>query len=166
MNLTPSTRGSPFRRGSTGLPRYRPDCDKNHAAARANRSKCERLLGGNWKICPAAGLYFKREWCAVIDEVPVDLDVVRYWDLAATEKTEFNDGAIPLRASFERIVNRHPASGMRFGFAETIPSHSAPDHSKSARHVVIPFPRLGLENERASQVLRCARALAAAHHVL
>jgi hypothetical protein len=23
-------------------------------------------------------------------------DVVRYWDLAATEKTEFNDGAIPL----------------------------------------------------------------------
>jgi predicted phage terminase large subunit-like protein len=51
----------------------------------------ERLLGGNWKIRPAAGLYFKREWCAVIDEVPADLDVVRYWDLAATEKTEFND---------------------------------------------------------------------------
>jgi hypothetical protein len=24
------------------------------------------------------------------------VDVVRYWDLAATEKTEFNDGAIPL----------------------------------------------------------------------
>jgi hypothetical protein len=24
----------------------------------------ERLLGGNWKIRPAAGLYFKREWCA------------------------------------------------------------------------------------------------------
>src|SRR6185312_950758 len=22
----------------------------------------ERLLGGNWKIRPAAGLYFKREW--------------------------------------------------------------------------------------------------------
>jgi hypothetical protein len=51
----------------------------------------ERLLGGNWKIRPAAGLYFKREWCAVADEVPTDLDVVRYWDLAATEKTEFND---------------------------------------------------------------------------
>ena len=51
----------------------------------------ERLLGGNWKIRPAAGLYFKREWCAVVDEVPADLDVVRYWDLAATEKTEFND---------------------------------------------------------------------------
>ena len=51
----------------------------------------ERLLGGNWKIRPAAGLYFKREWCGVVDEVPADLDIVRYWDLAATEKTEFND---------------------------------------------------------------------------
>src|ERR1700745_3267037 len=51
----------------------------------------ERLLSGNWKIRPAAGLYFKRKWCAVADEVPADLDVVRYWDLAATEKTEFND---------------------------------------------------------------------------
>jgi len=37
----------------------------------------ERLLGGNWKIRPAAGLYFKREWCAIVDEVPADLDVVR-----------------------------------------------------------------------------------------
>jgi predicted phage terminase large subunit-like protein len=51
----------------------------------------ERLLGGNWKIRPNAGLYFKREWCAVVDEVPADLEMVRYWDLAATEKTEFND---------------------------------------------------------------------------
>jgi predicted phage terminase large subunit-like protein len=51
----------------------------------------ERLLGGNWKIRPAAGLYFKREWCAIVDVIPADLDFVRYWDLAATEKTEFND---------------------------------------------------------------------------
>jgi predicted phage terminase large subunit-like protein len=50
-----------------------------------------RLLCGNWKIRPAAGLYFKREWCTIVDEVPTDLDIVRYWDLAATEKTEFND---------------------------------------------------------------------------
>jgi hypothetical protein len=26
----------------------------------------ERLLGGNWKTRPAAGLFFKREWCAVV----------------------------------------------------------------------------------------------------
>jgi hypothetical protein len=51
----------------------------------------ERLLAGNWKIRPAAGLYFKREWCAVVDEAPADLDIVRFWDLAATEKTQFND---------------------------------------------------------------------------
>jgi len=51
----------------------------------------ERLLDGNWKIRPAAGLYFKREWCAIVDEAPADLDLVRYWDLAATEKTERSD---------------------------------------------------------------------------
>ena len=51
----------------------------------------ERLLGGNWKIRPAAGLYFKREWCAIVDAVPAELDLVRYWDLAATEKTALND---------------------------------------------------------------------------
>jgi len=31
---------------------------------------------------PAAGLHFKREWCAVGDAAPVELDVVQYWDLA------------------------------------------------------------------------------------
>ena len=51
----------------------------------------ERLLSGNWKIRPAAGLFSKREWCAVVDQVPADLDIVRYWDLAATEKNELND---------------------------------------------------------------------------
>lgn len=50
-----------------------------------------RLLGGNWKIRPAAGLYWKRAWCEIVDAVPSDLDIVRYWDLAATEKTDNND---------------------------------------------------------------------------
>lgn len=50
-----------------------------------------RLLGGNWKIRPAAGLYFQRHWCEVVEAVPVGLETVRYWDLAATEKTENND---------------------------------------------------------------------------
>lgn len=50
-----------------------------------------RLLGGNWKIRPAAGLYFQRRWCEVVEAVPVGLEAVRYWDLAATEKTESND---------------------------------------------------------------------------
>jgi hypothetical protein len=49
----------------------------------------ERLLGGNWKIRPAAGLYFKREWCAIVDEVPPDLDVVRYAAKSVRAKTDF-----------------------------------------------------------------------------
>ena len=51
----------------------------------------ERLLGGNWKIRPAAGLYFQRSWCEIVDALPAGLQLVRYWDLAATPKTETND---------------------------------------------------------------------------
>lgn len=51
----------------------------------------ERLLGGNWKIRPAAGLYFQRAWCEVVDAVPSGLKLCRGWDLAATPKTETND---------------------------------------------------------------------------
>ena len=51
----------------------------------------ERLLGGNWKIRPAAGLYFQRGWCEVIDAAPAGVRWVRGWDLAATTKTEGND---------------------------------------------------------------------------
>ena len=51
----------------------------------------QRLLDGNWRIRPAAGLFFQRSWCEVVDAVPADLDIVRYWDLAATEKTNNND---------------------------------------------------------------------------
>lgn len=51
----------------------------------------ERLLGGNWKIRPAAGLYFKREWCEIIDYPPPDVLWCRGWDLASTPKTENND---------------------------------------------------------------------------
>lgn len=52
----------------------------------------ERLLGGNWKIRPAAGLLFKRGWVQVVDAIPAG--VVRWtrgWDLGATPKTEGND---------------------------------------------------------------------------
>lgn len=50
----------------------------------------ERLLRGNWKIKPAAGLYFKRTQVGeMLQNVP--LDVVRWvraWDLAATSEDE------------------------------------------------------------------------------
>ena len=51
----------------------------------------ERLLGGNWKIRPAAGMYFQRSWCEVIDAAPAGIKEVRGWDFAATKKTESND---------------------------------------------------------------------------
>lgn len=51
----------------------------------------ERLLGGNWKIRPSAGLYFKREWVETVNAAPAGLRAVRGWDLAATPKTASND---------------------------------------------------------------------------
>lgn len=51
----------------------------------------ERLLHGNWKIRPAAGLYFRRDWCPVVDAAPAVMTVKRGWDLAATASTGAND---------------------------------------------------------------------------
>lgn len=49
----------------------------------------ERLLNGNWKIMPSAGLYFPREKAKIIDTLPSDLvTVVRAWDFAATKEKE------------------------------------------------------------------------------
>lgn len=51
----------------------------------------ERLLGGNWKIRPAAGLYFQRAWCPLVEAAPPEAKYVRYWDLAATPENGRND---------------------------------------------------------------------------
>lgn len=51
----------------------------------------ERLLHGNWKIRPAAGLYFRRSDAAIIRARPTNIvSLVRKWDLAATEPAETN----------------------------------------------------------------------------
>lgn len=51
-----------------------------------------RLLDGNWKIRPAAGLYFKRHEVTMLDAPPGDLtQSVRAWDFAATEPGEGNE---------------------------------------------------------------------------
>lgn len=46
----------------------------------------ERLLGGNWKIRAAAGLYFKKSYFQVIEkeELPILTMMTRGWDLAAS----------------------------------------------------------------------------------
>lgn len=56
-----------------------------------SRVERERLLGGNWKIRPAAGLYFQREWVQMVDAVPAGLRIVRGWDLASTPPSEGTD---------------------------------------------------------------------------
>lgn len=55
----------------------------------------ERLLHGNWKIKPAAGLFFKRvQIREILTEIPKDLVAVcRGWDLAATDKDEDDEAA-------------------------------------------------------------------------
>lgn len=59
------------------------------ALARVER---ERLLGGNWKIRPAAGLYFKRHEVTLLEGVPTDVVAwARAWDFAATEPGEGNE---------------------------------------------------------------------------
>lgn len=47
----------------------------------------ERLLGGNWKIKPAAGKVFNRAWFEIVEAAPAAGRTVRFWDLAATEKS-------------------------------------------------------------------------------
>lgn len=60
-------------------------------------SRFERmqLLEGNWKVRPVAGLLFQREWFTVIErhQLPASRRAIRYWDRAATEKSEDNDPA-------------------------------------------------------------------------
>ena len=51
----------------------------------------ERLLNGNWRIRPSAGLYFNRSWVQVVDIPPATIISSRGWDLAATQETQDND---------------------------------------------------------------------------
>ena len=53
----------------------------------------ERLLNGNWKIRPAAGMYFSRSNFKIIErnQLPANRRIVRYWDRAATEQKDKNN---------------------------------------------------------------------------
>ena len=44
----------------------------------------ERLLGGNWKVRPAAGLIFNRAWFPIVDASPRTARRIRAWDKAST----------------------------------------------------------------------------------
>jgi predicted phage terminase large subunit-like protein len=56
------------------------------------RVERERLLGGNWNIKPSAGLYFKRVYFKVVDNIPSRVvRSIRGWDFAWTEPSGEND---------------------------------------------------------------------------
>jgi predicted phage terminase large subunit-like protein len=67
----------------------------------------ERLLHGNWKIKEEAGLMFRREWCQVIDALPVDLMEIRYWDFAGTKakKNESKEGGPDYTAGLKMAID-------------------------------------------------------------
>lgn len=50
----------------------------------------EQLLRGDWTARQSGGK-FKREWFTIVDSAPVDCHMVRYWDMAATEKKANTD---------------------------------------------------------------------------
>lgn len=55
----------------------------------------ERLLRGNWKIKPAAGLYYKRTQVNMLENLPTNVILwARGWDLAATSEDEKGEPAI------------------------------------------------------------------------
>jgi predicted phage terminase large subunit-like protein len=55
-----------------------------------DRVERERLLNGNWKIRPVAGMYFRREWFEIVDQAPADMLTVRFWDFAGSKSTPRN----------------------------------------------------------------------------
>jgi len=51
----------------------------------------EQLLGGNWDVRAAAGLYFRRSYFPVVEAAPTRVKTrVRAWDLAATKPSAEN----------------------------------------------------------------------------
>jgi predicted phage terminase large subunit-like protein len=91
------------------------DPDYRRKLKALTRVQQERLLGGNWKIRPAPGLYFQRSQCRVIEphEVRNVIRWVRFWDLAATVPSDTNpnpDGTAGVRMGLYddgRVVIQH-----------------------------------------------------------
>ncbi len=109
----------------------------------------ERLLHGNWKIKPAAGLYFKRTQVGeMLPSVPLDVTKwVRAWDLAATSEDEggepaYTAGVLMGKRSNGRyviadVINlRLSASDVR----KTVRMTAATDNARY-RHVRVRLPK-------------------------
>lgn len=73
-----------------------------HALPKVER---ERLLNGNWNIKPSAGLYFQKGYFEIVDAIPSNRNAVRYWDRAATKKTDTNDPDFTVGILIEKDLN-------------------------------------------------------------
>lgn len=69
------------------------------------RVERERLLNGNWNIRPSSGLYFQKGYFEIVDAVPMTKKKVRYWDRAATKKTDSNDPDYTVGIRIEKDSN-------------------------------------------------------------
>lgn len=68
-------------------PEYRANLQALHPVER------ERLERGNWRVRYEAGTVFDRGWFQLVDGAPPVADVVRAWDIAATDKAIAGRGA-------------------------------------------------------------------------
>lgn len=106
----------------------------------------ERLLGGNWKIKPSAGKVFDRAWFEVVDAAPADGRTVRFWDLAATEKSmakpdpDFTAGVLMRRVGDVYYVLDAIAEQASPGRTDTLMRNTA---SQDGQAVVVRFEREG-----------------------
>lgn len=70
------------------------------------RFEREQLLMGNWNIRPSAGMFFQRCFFEVVKAIPKGgTKAVRYWDRAATKKTENNDPDYTVGIKLEKDKN-------------------------------------------------------------
>ena len=87
VQLTDDLDGKPISEGKGETIRFSLDrTDYEASLALLDPVTRAQLRAGDWDVLPE-GRLFKREWFPVIEprDVPPDLKVVRFWDLAATE---------------------------------------------------------------------------------
>lgn len=102
-----------------------------------------QLLHGSWDVQAEAGM-FKREWFRVVDDVPNNLRLVRYWDWAASANHgDWTAGALLGISPDKRlwILDVHRVQGDPATVQRTIQAIASQD----GRHVEI-----GIEQERGS----------------
>jgi len=66
-----------------------------------------RLLGANWNVKEAAGMFFKRPWFEVVDAAPAGGQEIRYWDRAGTDAMDKNAGQASWTAGIK--LQKHPS---------------------------------------------------------